>query len=224
MHARFAVLALLLGTSADAAPVVDLEVLPTNGFFNTDNDTGTVQEFVAGIAGTLTRIDVFVRDDIGTCETISCGLVVGTSPGARSSSANIFLPNQPPITDSWLSFVLDTPIEVVPGQSLFFDIDHDNVMVWAAGAYPIGVEWDCLTEECIDPFDPLTGGRTTLPHLPELTHLSLPLSYAFRTWVRPATAPIPEPSAYVAFALGLLVVVAARSRRRLAAPRDRAGS
>ena len=202
-----AALFLLLALPAAATPLLDQETLPSGGIINVDNDVDASQQFTVATNGSIVRIDVFAVDDFGTCGDVGCSLRLGASAFPRSVVATDLV--SPRTVGDWLEFTLATPLAVSAGGNLFFDVDHDNFIVWGAGTHTPGAEWRCVTDGCTHPLNPNPFDYPT--DVPEGTSFSLTESYAFRVWVE--SAALPEPAGLT----GAAAVVAglAASRRRL---------
>jgi hypothetical protein len=203
-----AVITLALALPAGAAPILDLEVLPGSGFFNVDNDADSLQQFTTGTAGSVVRIDLFARDDFGTCAGAGCLLGIGSS-----ASLSLFAGGSATarVLDDWISFTFDTPLAVNAGDTLFFDVTHDNFMVWGAGAYSPGASWSCAIDLCTSPSNPDPFDHTT--DVAGGTSFALSESYAFRIWIEPTAAPEPAALGLAAAALALLPQAKRAARR-----------
>jgi hypothetical protein len=202
-----ALLGLALALPAGASPILDVEAAPTSGFFNVDNDASALQQFSVGQSGAIVRIDVFARSDFGTCAGSGCLLALGTATanlslaGVAQAAGSIF--------DDWIEFAFSAPRAVVAGDVLFFDVEHDDFIVFGAGTYTPGVEWACGLDGCSHPLNPDPSDHSS--DVPNTTVIALSESYAFRVWIEPAA--VPEPSG---LALGASAFAAAAGARRRA--------
>jgi hypothetical protein len=204
---KVVLLVLALAAPASATPVLDLELLPAAGFFNTDNDTAVRQTIAVGTSGFLTRIDLFAVDDRETCSLGGCQLTLHDGAQLLGQAAGDATAR---VESDWISFALDVPVAVLAGQTLSFALAHDNVMILGASSYGGILAWECAIDGCLDPFDPLGPSGRTLPEVPEGTFFAdLGVDFAMRVWIEPIATP--EPSLAL---LAPLCVLAAWIRRR----------
>jgi hypothetical protein len=194
---------LLLARPASAAPVLDQVNWPATTEVWVDNDARFLQTFTMGIDGQLVGIDLLI-----TTVPVLSPFSLHIETTGFSGTVAIFDSEtvMPGVFEVDLSAA---NLHLAAGDLVSFTFWHDDILVMGAteGIYDEGgLTWGCVPADgCRNPAGPM------YPDTPPDVEIDLdPIDIAFITHVEPR---LPEPSAALLFAAGMVTIVGTLRKR-----------